>query len=205
MTDTPIETTQTQESFRHDSFVDYLEDLRDRDDRAALAAMRRWLARSAGDQVEAMRVVQPQLVLRPKHWTRDVREEVTHLIGALFALHHREISHKNEQLGDHFRELAHKIKAPEKGKPYEPPSNVERRFMSLLACDADDFDVALRQAVMLLKSNDVPINWHLLISDAMGWKGNSAAWRDEVRKKWARRFWRKPPDDSKNNQTDESE
>jgi CRISPR system Cascade subunit CasB len=175
--------TQSREE-RRDSFVTYLEELRERDDRGQLAAMRRWLARSAGSQVEATRVVQPQLTMSSYDMRKDIREEATYLIGALFALHHREISHTPENMGDHFRAMF------QEGEP--PPPNVERRFMSLLACDADDFDVALRQAVMLLKSKEVPINWHQLIWDTMTWKGKDEAKRDEVRMRWARRFWRRP-------------
>lgn len=172
-----VETAPAQDEWR-DPFVSYLEDLRERADRGALAAMRRWLARSAGDRVEAMRVVQPQLAMNDGR----TRENVTHLIAALFALH--DLPGGVGNMGDHFRKLC------TEGEPRPP--NVENRFMALLASDADDFDVALRQAVMLLKSKDVPVNWHRLIGDAMAWKGYDDDRRERVRSRWAQHFWRSP-------------
>ena len=124
-----------------------------------------------------MRAVQPQL----REQDSNVRESTTYLIGALFALH--DAPNGKGNMGGHFRAMC--------SEGGDPPPNVERRFMSLLACDADDFDVALRQAVMLLKSKNVPIDWHQLIRDAMRWKGSDAARRDQVRKWWARSFWRR--------------
>ncbi len=176
MTETPTEQAPNKVE-QPDSFVSYLEGLRERDDRAALAAMRRWLANSAGSQVEAMRAVQPQL----SETDGNVREASTYLIGALFALHDEPNGKGN--MGDHFRDM---FPVGE-----DPPPNVESRFMSLLATDAESFDVALRQAVMLLKSRNVPVNWHLLIRQAAAWKSNNDRWRDSVRKKWASSFWRK--------------
>jgi CRISPR system Cascade subunit CasB len=173
----PSESIPTDKTWT-ESFVTYLEELRDRQDRGALAAMRRWLDGSARSSVEAMRVVQPRLSMTNVH-TRETREDVSLLVGALFALHDAPGGSGN--LGDAFRRL---------GGSGEPPPNVERRFMTLLACDEDEIDAVLRQAVMLLKSGSVPINWHQTFRDLMSWKGRDPQKRELVRRRWARSFWR---------------
>ena len=165
----------------HDPFVTWLEELRDKDDgdaRKRLAAMRRWLAPSLHSQIEAAQAIQPRL------FTNDgnAREGSAYLIGALFALH--DVAGGMGNLGDHFRELC------EEGK--DPPPNVERRFMSLLAAEGDEFDAALRHAVTLLKSKGVPVAWHQLMRDVQAWKSGKPKAQDNVRKWWSKRFWRRP-------------
>ena len=163
-------------------FVSYLEELRERQDRGALAAMRRWLNGDARSSVEAMRIVQPRLSMSNTR-TRDTREEVSLLVGALFALHDAPGGSGN--LGDAFRRLS--------GDAAEPPANIERRFMALLSSDERDIDAALRQAVMLLKAGGIAVDWHQTYSDLMSWKGSDLQKREYVRRRWARSFWRARP------------
>jgi CRISPR system Cascade subunit CasB len=63
--------------------------------------------------------------------------------------------------------------------------SVERRFVGLLNCHADDLDKHLRQAVGLLKSKDIPIDWTRLLHDIQGWIWESR----NVQLAWARAFW----------------
>jgi CRISPR system Cascade subunit CasB len=55
----------------------------------------------------------------------------------------------------------------------------------LLAAHPDDLDFHLRQAVSFLKSRDVPVNWHQLLSDVLAW-GHPERY---VQRRWARAFW----------------
>lgn len=158
-----------------DPFMDFL--IERADDRAMLAALRRGLAWPASPEVS-------RIVLR---WLPDnpprAQEEAYYLVAPLFALHHRNGENDiagSGNLGAHFRELC------EPGQ--DPPPSVERRFMQLLACDADDLDDLLRQAIALLKSKSVAVNWQQLLSDVRWWK-TSEAGRNRVRRAWSRQFW----------------
>jgi CRISPR system Cascade subunit CasB len=125
---------------------------------------------------EVSRVVQWRLARDAPPWL----EAGYYLIAPLFAFHSAEGGTGN--MGNHFREMC----TPGE----EPPTNVERRFMALLASDPDDLDDVLRQAVTLLKSKDVPVNWHELLRDVLDWKYPNEERRSRVQKKWSRAFWR---------------
>jgi CRISPR system Cascade subunit CasB len=195
MTETKLQTEASE--VRRDPFVTWLEELRDCDDgdaRKRLAAMRRWLAPSLHSQIEAFQAIQPRLSLQES----KAREDAAFLIGALFALHDAPGGTGN--VGDHFRELV---------KPDEdPPAKIERRFMSLLAAEGDEFDKALHHAVTLLKSEGVPVEWHQLMRDVQAWKTGNPEAQDRVRQWWSKKFWRrsKPTDaNSTDDTTDETQ
>jgi CRISPR type I-E-associated protein CasB/Cse2 len=109
--------------------------------------------------------------------THDSIRNACYIIGSLFALHNVHADSGN--IGRHFRAM---------GKQGEdPPANVERRFLALLASDKDELPDALRQAVTLLKSKSVPVNWFQLAHDVQRWQFDEG--RDQVRKNWSRSFW----------------
>ena len=157
---------------RPDSFIKYLEE--NRDDRAMMASLRRGLAQPRCAEVG--RIVQRRLSQDSPRWLEDAY----YSIAPLFALHHDDMAVKGN-MGNHFRDLC--------DDPSDPPSNVERRFMQLLACDAAGLDDVLRQAVSLLKSKDVAVNWQQLLDDVRWWKQSEKS-RDIVRQDWSRAFWR---------------
>jgi len=149
-------------------FVSYLEGLRD--DRGALAALRRGLGRPLGTAAEMYRYVVPWLPSDAPPW----RENAYYLIAALFAYHPAAGGLGN--MGSHYaraRELAHDDTA------------LERRFTALLASHPDDLDFYLRQAVSFLKSKEIPVNWHELLYDVLHW-GHRERF---VQQKWAKAFW----------------
>jgi CRISPR/Cas system-associated endonuclease Cas1 len=47
----------------------------------------------------------------------------------------------------------------------------------------------LRQAITLLKSKEIGVNWQNLLWDVRRWRWNDEQ-RDRVRKEWSRAFWR---------------
>lgn len=149
-------------------FVEYLESLRD--DRAALAALRRGLGQPPGTVADMYRYVVPWLPDDVPPW----HETAYYLIAALFAYHPDAGGTGN--MGRHFACAR---------DPQGDNTALERRFTALLAAHPDDLDFYLRQAVSFLKSKEVPVNWHQLLSDLLGW-----GYPDRyVQQQWARAFW----------------
>ncbi len=150
-------------------FVSYLETLRE--DRAALACLRRGLGQPPGTVVDMFPYVARWV---PPQAPRAI-EEVHYLTAALFAGH--PAAGGVGDMGDHFRRV---VRA-------DPESTVavERRFTALLAAHPDDLHFYLRQAVSFLRSREVPVNWHQLFVDIRRW----AHPERPVQRRWARSFW----------------
>ncbi len=153
------------------SFIPYLESLRD--NRGALAALRRGLGQPPGSVASMYRYVVPLLPDDAPFW----QENAYYLVAALFAYHPDEGGAGN--VGDHFARTR---------DPQGDSTAIERRFTALLAAHSEDLDFYLRQAISFLKSKNVPINWRQLLSDVMAW-GHQDRY---VQKNWARAFWGGP-------------
>ena len=149
-------------------FITYLEGRRD--DRAALAALRRGLGHPPGTVADMYRYVVPRLPADARPWLEDAY----YLVAALFAYHPHPGGEGN--VGDHFARAR---------DPQGDDTATERRFTALLAAHPNDLDFYLRQAINFLRSKDVPINWHQLIPDLLAW-GHTERY---VQKAWARAFW----------------
>ncbi|HOA25394.1 MAG TPA: type I-E CRISPR-associated protein Cse2/CasB [Aggregatilineales bacterium] len=143
-------------------------------DRGALAALRRGLGQPPGHAPEMLRFVVPFLSERPSRW----EESTLYLIASLFGLHPANTTSGN--MGDHYAAL----------RTPENKAGLERRFTALLAAHPDDLHVHLRQAVARLKSEEIPVNWNQLFWDCRAW--NHPEWRADVRRRWAKSFWREP-------------
>jgi CRISPR type I-E-associated protein CasB/Cse2 len=165
-------------------FVDYLESLKE--DRAAMAALRRGLGYTADDApAETRRIIEPRL----SQTTSPSWERACYLVGPLFAFHPE--STGSGDMGAHLRAIRG-------DDPNE--TAVERRFTQLLAAHPDDLADYLRQAVSLLKSKDQPINWRVLFQHICNWDHPTGY----VQKTWARSFWRASFDKPADDQTDAS-
>lgn len=149
-------------------FVTYLEGLRE--DRGALAALRRGLGQPPGTAASMYRYVVPWLGEDAPPW----REAAYYTVAALFASH--PAPGGTDNMGAHFARTR---------RPGGDDTAIERRFTALLAAHADDLDTYLRQAVSYLRSKEVPVNWHQLLSDVLAW-GHPERY---VQKRWARAFW----------------
>jgi len=165
-------------------FIEYLESLRD--DRAALAALRRGLGQPPGTVAS----MYPYIVRRLSEDTPPWQEAAYYLIAALYAYHPAEGGAGN--MGRHFARAR---------DPQGDNTAIERRFTALLAAHLDDLGFYLRQAVSFLKSKEVPVNWHQLLSDVMAW-GHPDRY---VQKQWARAFWGRPAQETQETQTTEEE
>ena len=159
---------------RKHPFVEYLEGLRE--DRGALAALRRGLGQPPGTVADMYRYVVPWL---PDEASRR-QEAVYYLLAALFGSHPAEGGTGN--MGNHFARTC------ESGSDN---TAIERRFTALLAAHRDDLDTYLRQAVSFLRSKEVPINWHRLFYDLQHWGYEN----HPVQREWARDFWGRPQKD----------
>lgn len=149
-------------------FIRYLEGLRD--NRGALAALRRGLGQRPGTMTEMYRYVVPWLPADAAPWL----ETAYYLVAALFAYHPAAGGTGN--VGDHF------VRARD---PHGSDMAVERRFNVLLSAHPDDLGVFLRQAVSFLRSKNVPVNWHQLLRDVMAW-GHPDRY---IQREWAQAFW----------------
>lgn len=152
-------------------FIAYLEALRE--DRGALAALRRGLGRPPG----AVPAMYPYVVRWLPDGAKPWQEAPYYLIASLFAYHPQEGGRGN--MGEHFA----RVRAPG-----GDDTAIERRFTALLAAHPDDLDTYLRQAIGFLKAKEVPVNWRQLFSDLQGWGWESRA----VQKRWAASFWGGP-------------
>lgn len=163
-------------------FIQYLEALRDNDERGALADLRRGLGQAPGTAPAMYPYVVPYL---PSTIGRH-DEEIYYLIAALFAYHDKPGGRGN--MGDHF--------AATRALKGESTA-IERRFTALLTAHPEDLPFYLRQAISYLKSNDVPVNWNQLFYDLRRWGYDDR----RVQKQWARSFWGRAPEA---NQVEES-
>jgi CRISPR system Cascade subunit CasB len=66
-------------------------------------------------------------------------------------------------------------------------ASTEKRFIDLLDADAADLPHKLRQAVSLLASAGIGLDWHRLFQDLCHWDGQR--YPKKVQKEWARGFW----------------
>ena len=146
-------------------FIAHLERLRDQKDRRALAILRRGVNRQPGTALDMSSLVIP--------WVPDNRraEDSAFLVAALFALHPQPKGQKT--LGAAFAQIT------------EASESIEQRFNALLNCHRDDLPYHLRQAVSLLRSKEIPVDWRRLLRDVLGWEHDSRY----VQRAWAREFW----------------
>jgi len=164
----------------HARFVSFLLGLAAREDRGALAALRRGLGKEAAPPAEMLRLVVPYL---PPDRPWEHRWYYT--VGTLFGLYPHSGGRGN--LGDTFRHLG-------------DHESAQKRFVALLDAHPDDVPYRLRQAVALAKSNDVPVNWFQLLEDLLHWRTDSRY----VQQRWARAYWAPQKASSENKTRDAS-
>ncbi len=146
--------------------VDYLIELASREDRRALAMLRRSLA--PGCEASAYPVV-------ARFFPADRRptlERAMLTVAGLFATHPQQGS---ASLGSALRRLADK-----KGS-----CSIEGRFLAMLDARSEDLGQHLRQLVSLLASEGYAIDWRDLLRALKNWDFED----NWVRRQWAKDFW----------------
>ena len=159
-----------------EDFVRHLTQLRERD-RGALAALRHSLGFAPGAYVPAYPAVERFVATdRP---AQDAQRQALYLVAGLYALHPR---HGATSLAAGFGELMRERQS----------ESIEKRFIALLAADAENLSNYLRQAVSLLAAGEVAIDYAALLDDLSRWLNPyiDPARRDQIRQRWARDFYR---------------
>lgn len=154
-------------------FINYLETLQAREDRGALAALRRGLGQPPGSVYQMFPYVVPWL---PNDGPRRL-EDAYFLVASLFAYHPAPNGAGN--MGEHFARTR---------EPDGDDTAIERRFTALLASHREELPTHLRQAVGFLRTREQPVNWHLLFRHVQHWDHPSSY----VQREWARSFWGRP-------------
>lgn len=168
----------TQGSREMHPFIKRLNDLRDTDDRKALAALRRGLGKEPGTAVEMFPYVFPWLPSDSNGFRWE--ENAYFLIASLFASHQAAGGQGN--MGEVMAAIMQETGS----------ASIEQRFVAFLNCHQDDFPNHLRHAVALAASKNIPIDWDRLFRDVLNWN-NPKGW---VKKEWAKSFWRQSDNES---------
>lgn len=165
-----MDTLETKES----RFISYLES--HAENRAMLAALRHGLGAEPGDPETA--AMFPYVVPFVQAWN----EREIYMIASLFALH--PVSTAKGDLGDHLRRLTFDESRADA---------TERRFVQLLRMRRETLEPRLRQQISILKSKDIPVNWHQLFADLRNWDHPKRF----VQRNWARSYWPAAKSESK--------
>src|SRR5207248_2096309 len=143
-------------------------DREDQWDRATLARLRRCLGK---DTAAALIDVGWLFPMRSERAQDDAV-----LVATLFASHR--VSRPDVSLGSAFRELREKTGS----------DSVEKRFTALLAARRDELPGRLRQAVSLLKSQNIALDWALLLKHVLSWDRPDR----RVQRNLAGHYWDEP-------------
>ncbi|MCC6963744.1 MAG: type I-E CRISPR-associated protein Cse2/CasB [candidate division Zixibacteria bacterium] len=157
-------------SDQRSGLITYLKELAKKEDRGALAQLRRGLGKPPGLSIEMMPYVTPFIPrdARPSH----ARAAFT--VAALFAIYPESTDIGN--IGDHMKRLF---------KASGERDSIELRFRAMLNAPFDSLPHHLRQAVNLLRSYGIAVNWDDLYSDIINWSHPEKF----VQRRWANSFW----------------
>jgi CRISPR system Cascade subunit CasB len=148
------------------AFAEYLYSLSEREDRGALAALRRSLQDPSGMAPSACPYVVPFLPKEP------------FLVAALFAIDGRHAG--GVSIGDAYR----RIQAASGGDGRDSPS-IRTRFVALLDAHPEDVGEHLRHAASLARAKDVALDWEQLLRDLLRLR-HPDRW---IQRAWAQDFW----------------
>ncbi len=152
-------------------FISYLCQIAQREQRGALAHLRRGLGKPPGTVAEMHPYVVPWFPPEPNRQ----QENAFYLVAALFAAH----PHHNASAGSMGATMRRV------GGARESMESIERRFTVLLNAHHDALPEHLRHAVSQAASKEVPVNYTLLLRHINHW-GHPDRW---VQRTWARDFW----------------
>jgi CRISPR type I-E-associated protein CasB/Cse2 len=165
----------------------------DREDRAALARLRRCAGRTIAESREVLDLFYSLFVPKGRSSAPEVElpelrpweEERFFLVATLFPLAPTHVERKAPpcDFGGSMRQLAETSGVNADG--------VDRRMAILLDADAEALPFRLRQAARMLGQKGIPINWrrllaHLLDWDAVNDQGLPAG---RVQRRWARSYF----------------
>ena len=172
-TQTNVSANETTESIpaetkKEDRLISYLKNLEKRQDRAALAHLRRGLGKPPKTAMEMF----PYLGQFLSHETKPRYENAVFIIAALFA-YYPDAPPNVGNLGASLRQLN------------DDSKSIEKRFVALLNAEAEDLPYYLRQIIGLLRAKEIAVNWEQLFKDVQNWDNDKRF----VQRKWAEKFW----------------
>ncbi len=159
---------KTDEIPEDDRLIRYLKGLEKRQDRAALANLRRGLGKTPKSVME----MYPYLGQFLYNDSKRNYETAVFIVAALFA-YYPDAPGNAGNLGDSIRRMK------------DDSDSIEKRFVALLNAEAEDLPYYLRQIVGLLKSKEIAVNWNRLFKDVKDWNSD----KRYVQTAWARGFW----------------
>lgn len=170
MTESETVTETTQEKLSPEQqFINRLKALKE-SDKGAIAKLKR----NAGNTKAESRDVLPIFFRLLPHGVSRWREDHYFLVATLFPLAN---AAESGTLGTALKAARDKNKTGEKG--------YDRRMEVLLDSDVDQLPFRLRQAVKLIKSAEIPVNWAGLLKDLSNWNHIDRF----VQEKWARDYY----------------
>jgi CRISPR system Cascade subunit CasB len=155
-----------------ENFVNHLEELVKKDDRATLARLRHSLAFPPGQYTQVFGFVE-RFTSSLFGWDR----EAYYLTAGLFATHPDQTEDETETLGATFRRVYY-----ERGES----ESIAKRFLALIDADPEQISERLRHAINLIQSHNFAVNYDLLLSHLTAWNSEKK-W---VQQRWARDFYR---------------
>lgn len=166
------------------AFIMYLTSLTTENNRGELAVMRRGLMGAPCEDLNLYRFVARRV---PESDRDTYREAAYYLVAALYALH--PVTTNQGNFGDHMKQVAGRRKDSDAA---------ERRFTALLNARLEDIAAPLRQAMTMLKGEELPVNWLQLFSDLLHWSNPKKV----SQRAWANGFWayERPEDETAENQ-----
>lgn len=167
MDETVDEDVEDEDELERNPFVNYLIGLKKRENRGALAALRRGSIRPDKQVTLMGAYIIRWLPSNPPSWVEDRY----YLLAGLFARHPVNVDKGN--MGNHLAKLANNM------------PTLDKRMIRLLGATWEEFPDHLGTAVTLLKANDIPVNWDQLMKDIGGW-GHPAHY---VQRQWANAYW----------------
>lgn len=174
---------RTERRGRDARFIEYLRGLVEREELAALAALRRGLGKEPGAAPEMYPYVVPFLPERSTIY----HEAPYYLVAALFAWHQQDWPSDDSYRSNLGASLARlrweQARERGDGAP-EQGDSTERRFVALLSSTRDDLPYHLRQMIGLLRTKEVRVNWLQLLYDIRFWDDDRS-----VQRRWASAFW----------------
>ncbi len=158
------------ERARAESFIAFLRGLASKGDRGSLAALRKGLTKPPGEAVEMYSLVAPYATGLGK-WDEDLM----YLVASLFSLH-------SDPGGS--GTLGASLSRARAGRG-SGAGSMDLRFSALLDSDKDALPNRLRQAVSLLRSSGVEIDYVQLLIDLSSW----FAADKRVQRRWAADYY----------------
>lgn len=162
--------------------VRHLVSLVEREDRGALASLRRGLGKEPGEAPGMFPIVERFL---PENASQAL-VEAAYLVASLFGFHpcHREAAPGSRPWD---RSFGHSLRAIRFDDGGEENDGVSRRFVALLNCDREALPTHLRHLVQLLKAKkqEAPIDFVQLFYDILDWENVER----KVQRNWAAGFW----------------